>query len=74
MYIHSKEERVGSEGTNMETGGEAPRAFEFDATTTDRQPTFYLMTILMKMCMVVMVMLIIEFWMIMKSKKEKGTN
>ena len=35
-----------------EAGGEAPRAFEFDANTTDRQPTFYLMTMLMKMCMV----------------------
>ena len=65
MYIHSKEERVGSEGTNMETGGEAPRAFEFDANTTDRQPTFYLMTMLMKMCLVHIVMLIIEIWIIM---------
>ena len=35
-----------------EAGGEAPRGFEFDANTTDRQPTFYLMTMLMKMCMV----------------------
>ena len=43
-----------------EAGGEAPRAFEFDANTTDRQPTFYLMTMLMKICLVHMVMLIIE--------------
>ena len=43
-----------------EAGEEAPRAFEFDANTTDRQPTFYLMTMLMKMCLVDMVMLIID--------------
>ena len=57
-----------------EAGGEAPRAFEFDANTTDRQPTFYLMTMLMKMCLVTMVMLIIKIWIMMKSKKERGTN
>ena len=59
-----------------EAGGEAPRGFEFDANTTDRQPTFYLMTMLMKMCLVHMVMLIIAICIIMmiKSKKERGTN
>ena len=57
-----------------EAGGEAPRAFEFDANTTDRQPTFYLMTMLMKMCVIHMIMLIIEIWIMMKSKKERGTN
>ena len=59
-----------------EAGGEAPRAFEFDANTTDRQPTFYLMTMLMKMCLMHMVMLIIAICIIMmiKSKKERVTN
>ena len=57
-----------------EAGGEAPRGFEFDANTTDRQPTFYLMNMLMKMCWVHMVMLIIKIWIMMKSKKERGTN
>ena len=57
-----------------EARGEAPRAFEFDANTTDRQPTFYLMTMLMKMCVIHVVMLIIEIWIMMKSKKERGTN
>ena len=45
-----------------EAGGEAPRAFEFDANTTDRQPTFYLMKMLTKMYRVHMVKLIIEIW------------